>query len=481
MTDARQRWAQAKELFHAALAWAPDERAARLQEACGEDAALRDEVTSLLEAHAEAGSFAEGAAIDAAAGSPGGALVEGVELGPYRVLGPLDAGGMGEVYRALDTRLQREVAIKVLPASVAADPERVARLAREARLLAALNHPHIATIHGLEITGSLHAIVMELIEGPTLADRLTGGPLAVDAALDVARQIAGALEAAHEKGIIHRDLKPANVKLTAAGIVKVLDFGLAKTAGSPTDGRAVAIGQDGAGSHDGLVAGTLGYMSPEQARGEGVDARSDIWAFGCVVYEMLTAQPAFLRIAAADPGTALLDPGTAALDRGPDWDRLPPAVPPGIRRMLRRCLERDPARRLHHIADARLEIEDAANDAERLDLAHATKASRRRARAFGAATIALALALAATLGAWLWRRAPDAPELRVAEITIRHPSPCRPMGGVLRSSPITTARQRCGYASSTPRTPGPCQAPNGRVGPSGRPTAARSAFSGTAS
>ncbi len=409
MTDPRQRWAQAKALFHTALAWAPDERAARLREACGEDDALRDDVTSLLAAHAEAGSFAEGAAIDAVAGSGAGALVEGVELGPYRILGPLDSGGMGEVYRALDTRLQREVAIKVLPASVAADPERVARLAREARLLAALNHPHIATIHGLEITGSLHAIVMELIEGPTLADRLSNGPLAVDVALDVARQIAGALEAAHEKGIIHRDLKPANIKLTAAGIVKVLDFGLAKAAGSPADVGAAAV-RDGAGSHDGLVAGTPGYMSPEQARGEGVDARGDIWAFGCVVYEMLTARPAFVHTTAADAGTALLD-------RGPDWDRLPPAVPLGIRRMLRRCLERDPGRRLHHIADARLEIEDAANDAEHQDLAHATKASRRRARVFGASTVALALALAATLGAWLLRRTPDAPELRVAEIT----------------------------------------------------------------
>ena len=161
-------------------------------------------------------------------------MAAGTELGPYRILGPLDAGGMGEVYRALDTRLHRDVAVKVLPAALSGDPERVARLEREARLLAALNHPHIATIHGLEIAGGLHAIVMELIEGPTLADRLASGPLALDVALEIARQIAEALEAAHEKGIIHRDLKPANIKLTATGTVKVLDFGLATGAGSRT-------------------------------------------------------------------------------------------------------------------------------------------------------------------------------------------------------------------------------------------------------
>jgi serine/threonine-protein kinase len=234
MTLDRDRWPRVKEIFTEALACAPDRRAAFLRDACGEDAALQREVESLLAAHAGAGSFAEGAAIDALAfqgsalanlGAP--AMPAGTEFGTYRILGPLDAGGMGEVYRALDTRLHREVAVKVLPAALSGNPERVARLEREARLLAALNHPHIATIHGLDITGGRHAIVMELIDGPTLADRLVSGPLPLDVALDIGRQVAEALEAAHEKGIIHCDLKPANIKFTGTGTVKVLDFGLA--------------------------------------------------------------------------------------------------------------------------------------------------------------------------------------------------------------------------------------------------------------
>jgi serine/threonine protein kinase len=409
MTDEASSWPRVKGIFHAALAWAPGERAAFLSDACGEDAALRDEVESLLAAHADAGSFADGAAIDVLgsgdsfmANGAVPAMTAGGELGPYRVLGPLDAGGMGEVYRALDTRLHREVALKLLPAALSGDPDRVARLRREGQLLAALNHPHIATIHGLEISGSLHGIVMELVEGPTLADRLAAGPLGIDAALEIARQIAEALEAAHEKGVIHCDLKPANIKFTAAGTVKVLDFGLAKALTTDV-GTAGAVGE--AASRDGVVTGTPGYMSPEQARGERVDARSDVWAFGCVVYEMLTARPAFAQAATAE----------TILERGPDWQRLPPNVPLGIRRMLRRCVERDPRRRLHHIADARVEIEDAGNDAESRDLAVATGASRRRARVLGASAAALALALAATLGAWLLRR-PAEPELRVAEI-----------------------------------------------------------------
>jgi serine/threonine protein kinase len=409
MTGVRSRWPRVKELFHSALACAPEQRAAFLREACGEDGALQEEVESLLAAHADAGSFAEGAAIDTATGQEAGALVEGSEIGPYRILGPLDAGGMGEVYRALDTRLHREVAVKVLPAALSSDPERVARLQREARLLATLNHPHIATVHGLEMAGGVPAIVMELIEGDTVADRLSNGPFALDVTLEIARQVAEALEAAHEKGIIHRDLKPANIKLTATGAVKVLDFGLATGAGPDRRDRRTAPAVDGAASRDGAVMGTPGYMSPEQARGERVDARGDIWAFGCVVYEMLTAHQALGSTAAGAP------PGV--LEREPDWERLPSNVPLGVRRMLRRCLERDPGRRLHHIADARIEIEDAASDAESRDLAHATSSSRRRARVLGAATGTLALAVIAMLGVWLLRRPPGAPELRVAEIT----------------------------------------------------------------
>jgi eukaryotic-like serine/threonine-protein kinase len=414
MTDASSRWLRVKDIFHAALGRAADERAAFVRDACGQDVALRDEVQSLLAAHAEAGSFAERAAIDALVSDESSmtnpvvpAMAAGIEFGPYRILAPVDAGGMGEVYRALDTRLHREVALKVLPTALSDDPERVARLEREARLLATLNHPHIATIHGLEIAGDLRAIVMELIEGPTLAERLASGPLALNEALEIARQIAEALEAAHAKGIIHRDLKPANIKLTAAGTVRVLDFGLAKSTGpDPHDLGMVPA----AGSNEGLVMGTPAYMSPEQARGQRVDARSDVWAFGCVLYEMLTGHPAFGRATPAETLAALLD-------QEPDWTRLPPNVPAGIRRMLRRGLERDPRRRLHDIADARIEIEDAVNDPEERASALVTAASRRRERALGISTAVLAIAFAIALGAWFLRTPVHAPELRVVDIT----------------------------------------------------------------
>ena len=313
MTDERRRWPRIKEIFHSALDCAPERREALLRDACGDDIALAHEVESLLAAHAAAGTFGE-LVPGGESGenwmarqlldphSPTGAspaLAAGFDLGPYRILAPLDAGGMGEVYRALDTRLQREVAVKVLPTALSADPERIARLQQEARLLAALNHPHIATIHGLEIAGGVHAIVMELIDGPTLADSLASGPLTLDAALEIARQIAEALEAAHEKGIIHRDLKPANIKLTATGEVRLLDFGLAQ-----------ALTPDGAASNEGPVMGTPGYMSPEQVRGERVDARTDVWAFGCMLYEMLTGSP-----------------GVRPRDRGRNHERHPGARP----------------------------------------------------------------------------------------------------------------------------------------------------------
>jgi serine/threonine protein kinase len=327
MSDERDRWSRVKEVFHAALERAPDERAVFLRNACGADAALEREAGSLLAAHAAAGSFAERPGIDLLvppATATVRAMAAGTELGPYRILGPLDAGGMGEVYRALDTRLDREVAIKVLPRALAEDPERIGRLQREARLLAALNHPHIATIHALEVATGVHAIVMELIEGPTLAEKLRGGALPLATSLEIARQIAGALEAAHEKGIVHRDLKPPNIQLTATGTVRVLDFGLAMTADSATHERNA-------------VAGTPAYMSPEQARGDRTDARTDVWAFGCVLYELLTGVRAFGQDTLAETLAAIQE-------REPDWRRLPDSVPADVRRMLRRCLEKDPHR-----------------------------------------------------------------------------------------------------------------------------------------
>ena len=407
MTDP-DRWPQVKEIFHSALAVAADDRAAFVREMCRDDAALQQEVESLLVAHGEAGDFAESpaiAALDSAGRHEGpgatAALAPGVELGIYRIVGPLDSGAMGEVYRARDTRLTRDVAVKVLPATLSADAERIARLEREARLLAALNHPHIATIHSLEKSNGVCALVMELIEGPTLAEHLAGGALPMNRALEIARQIADALEAAHEKGIVHRDLKPANIKLTAAGSVKILDFGLARAIGPEEhiDGEAATV------IREGLIAGTPAYMSPEQTRGERVDQRADIWAFGCLLYEMLARRRPFGR-------STIPETIDAILEDQPDWQQLPPTVPPGIRRLLRHCLEPDPKRRLHHIADARIEIEDAADNRADDELVGARR-SRQREWLFAGLAAVFAIGFATLF----LRPVPAAPELRIVDIT----------------------------------------------------------------
>ena len=282
-------------------------------------------------------------------------LQSGSRLGTYEILGPLGAGGMGEVYRARDRKLGREVAIKVLREAFAADPARAARFEREARILAALNHPGIAAIYGLEKESEVAFIVMELVPGVTLSERLAGDPMPVPEALDVASQIAEALSTAHEKGVVHRDLKPANIKITPAGRVKILDFGLAKamepaTPQPPDMSNTPTLALDD--SHAGHILGTPGFMSPEQARGRDTDRRTDIWAFGCVLYEMLTGRRAF-------GGESVPEVLAKLLDKEPDWAKLPPATPPGIRELLRRCLEKDPERRLRDAADARLEIESA--------------------------------------------------------------------------------------------------------------------------
>ncbi|MBI3694947.1 MAG: serine/threonine-protein kinase [Acidobacteria bacterium] len=277
----------------------------------------------------------------------------GTRLGPYEIVASLGAGGMGEVYRARDARLGRDVALKVLPEVFAKDAERMARFEREAQVLASLNHPNIAALYGLEESGGVRALVMELVEGPTLAERIEDGPIPIDEALPIARQIAEALEAAHEKGIIHRDLKPSNVKVKADGAVKVLDFGLAKALeddpassdvrNSPTLSLAA--------TRAGVILGTAAYMPPEQAKGKPVDRRADIWAFGVVLFEMLTGQQLFAGETAGDTLAAVIKDE-------PKWDRLPESTPPAIRKLLRRCLDRDPRRRLRDIGEARLVIED---------------------------------------------------------------------------------------------------------------------------
>ena len=279
-------------------------------------------------------------------------LTPGTQIGPYEVLALLGAGGMGEVYRAKDSTLKREVALKVLPADVAKDRERLARFQREAEVLASLNHPHIAQIYGLEHVGDTFALVMELVEGEDLSQRIARGPIPIDEALAIARQIAEALEAAHDHGIIHRDLKPANIKVRADGTVKVLDFGLAKAVDPTAGSSATAMNSPTLSiraTQAGIILGTAAYMSPEQARGKPVDKRADIWAFGAVLFEMLTGQRAF-------KGEEMSDVLAAVLRQDMDWGALPAATPPSLQRLLIRCLDRDPRLRLRDIGEARVTL-----------------------------------------------------------------------------------------------------------------------------
>jgi len=281
-------------------------------------------------------------------------LTTGTKLGPYEMVAPLGAGGMGEVYRACDTRLGREVAIKILPDVFSNDPERLARFEREARMLASLNHPHIAAIYDIEDANGSIALVLELVKGETLAERLSRRSIALTEVIDIGRQIAEALEYAHERGIVHRDLKPANVKITPEGVVKVLDFGLAKARTSEasatnTEESTITVGS----TRVGVVVGTAAYMSPEQACGKPVDKRADIWAFGCVLFEILTECRPFT----GQTSTEII---AAILEREPDWGKLPATTPQPLRRLLLRCLEKDPKCRLRDAGDACLELEEAA-------------------------------------------------------------------------------------------------------------------------
>src|SRR6202158_3789047 len=281
-------------------------------------------------------------------------IAAGTRRGSYEVVAKIGAGGMGEVYRAHDTKLARDVAIKVLPANFVNDPERLSRFQREARMLAALNHANIATIYGLEQSAGVTCLVMELVPGETLAERVKAGPLGSEEALKIAVQIAEALEAAHEKNIIHRDLKPANVKVTPEGKVKVLDFGLAKAfAGDgANDDPSNSPTLSAAATMQGTILGTAAYMSPEQARGKTCDKRTDIWAFGCVLYELLTGRQAF-------QGESTTEILAAVLRVEPDWQVLPAATPVKIRDLLRRCLQNDVNPRARDAGDARIEIEEA--------------------------------------------------------------------------------------------------------------------------
>ena len=283
-------------------------------------------------------------------------LSPGTSLGPYQVTAKIGEGGMGEVYQARDTKLDRDVALKVLPEAFTSDPDRLARFEREAKVLASLNHPNIGSIYGLEEAEGVKALVLELVEGPTLADRIKQGPIPLDEALPIAKQIAEALEAAHEQGVIHRDLKPANIKVKDDGTVKVLDFGLAKAfqpdASDPNMSMSPTISLTAAATQMGMVIGTAAYMAPEQAKGKVVDKRSDVWAFGVVLYEMLTGKRPFRG---DDVSTTL----ARVIDRDPAWDELPDSLPPVVLIYLRRCLAKEPKQRVHDVADVRLALAGA--------------------------------------------------------------------------------------------------------------------------
>ena len=398
-----ERWQKIEQLCHAALEREAYQRGAFLEEACRGDNELLSEVESLMAREKTAEGFLVSGGAEAAANvwtkmqdENAGRSMIGRQLGSYQVICLLGVGGMGEVYQALDTKLRRDVAIKVLPSAFVHDPERLARFQREARMLAALNHPHIATIHGLEQSDGIDYFVMELVPGDTLADRIKReGAVPVDEALGMATQVAEALEAAHEKGIIHRDLKPANVKVTRDGKVKVLDFGLAKAftddateadpANSPTISRAE--------TKPGAILGTPAYMSPEQARGMTVDKRTDIWAIGCVLYEMLTGVHPF-------PGADVTEILAAVVKSEPDWSRLPEDTPSAIRVLLRRCLQKDRSLRLRDAGDMRLEIQEALAAPNDVVATQTVSVSRNKlpwvvAAGFAVATLAL--------GALFWR------------------------------------------------------------------------------
>ena len=437
MTD--ERWLRVKALFQAAVEQPPDARAAFLAAATA-DEALRREVESLLTSDASDGGLLD--LLDTAT-----ILTPGVRVGPYEIISPLGAGAMGEVYRARDTKLHRDVALKVLPGLFAGDTDRLARFTREAHLLATLNHPNIAAIYGLNESTGAPALVLELVDGPTLADRIARGTIPLAEALPIARQMAEALDAAHEKGIIHRDLKPANIKIARDGMVKVLDFGLAKVWDGASQSELSASPRLTATNlGERTILGTPAYMSPEQARCASLDRRTDIWSFGCVLYEMLTGHPPFR-------GDTISDTIAAILEHEPDWDALPVATSLPIRRLLRRCLEKDRKRRLDSASDARLEIDDAISSPAAETLTLGAPPSRR---VMPMAIAALAsITVIATLVVWtLMRPAPFVPALPARFAIV--PTPDRPLNlsGLDRDLAVSPDGARLVYRAGGSNTAG---------------------------
>jgi eukaryotic-like serine/threonine-protein kinase len=402
-------WQEVEECYHAALERPPAERAGFLERARANNPDLRREVESLLAHEGQADELLEGqvwkhvASSDETGPMAPGVLEAGLMMAGYRIAERLGAGGMGEVYRATDTKLQRDVALKVLAAGFAHDSGWLSRFQREARVLASMNHPHIAAIYGLEESGGVRAIVMELVEGPTLAERMVRGRIPIPEALAIARQIAEALEYAHETGIVHRDLKPANVKLRPDGVVKVLDFGLAKAIDPKEAPTVTATGV-------GVVMGTPAYMAPEQAAGLQVDRRADIWAFGVVLFEMLAEQRVYAR-------TTTLETLAAIARDEPPWDGLPADVPAEIIRLLRRCLDKDPKHRLRDMGEARIAIQNVGKEPGLTLNAVATVSTPRR-KHFPVAVAATVVLLLTSAGWWLAKvHHPPTPELTLRQLT----------------------------------------------------------------
>jgi len=395
------RWQRIQHLYHKALERPADARARFLREMCDGDPALLNEVQSLLDQPISAERFLVTG--DSRADTDDTfAMRLGQRFGVYQVQARIGRGGMGEVYRAHDTRLGRDVAMKILPRLFTSDPDRLARFEREARVLASLSHPHIGAIYGLEDADGVRALVLELVQGETLGERITRGPIPLNETLTIARQVADAIDAAHEKGIIHRDLKPANIKLTPDGVAKVLDFGLAKAASGDavpanlSPSAAMTVG----GTQEGVILGTAAYMSPEQARGRSADKRADVWAFGVVLYEMLTGRPAF-------EGESFSDVLAKVIEREPDWTALPASTPPRLRELLRRCAKRDPRMRLQAIGDARVQIDELISGAtEETDTVFPVqaRAPRNERLAWIVATVSLVITAALAVPATLYLR-----------------------------------------------------------------------------
>jgi eukaryotic-like serine/threonine-protein kinase len=420
MTPNFSEWPGADDVLDAALALPPEQRAAYVRRTVSDPKLVRALEAVLAEAGEEdpflaPGGVWSGALVnelqrDVEDAPP--ALAPGFPVEHYEVVEAIGRGGMGEVYRARDTRLGRDVALKVLPSRYARDSERQARFKREARMLAALNHPGIAGIYGVAEAENVEALVLELVEGPTLAEMISRGPLLMDDVLTIAKQIVDALAAAHARGILHRDLKPANIKIAPLNTVKILDFGLARML-VPVDQPDAAADLTQASAH--MLLGTASYMSPEQARGRGVDERTDIWAFGCVLFEMLTGMRAFA-------GDSVSDVLAAVIEREPAFSLLPATTPEPMRRLLRRCLDKNPERRLGFIGDARLELDDASAPA--LDVVDAP----RRRSSGGAIVLGLTLLAAAAAVAWYYGQT-SATAPQVSRLVMPLPSGDAPVTG----------------------------------------------------